>query len=143
MKDMKEQHPKERIEQGPKSLTELGVEQFEDNHYTDALEYFTQALAYDPHDKSLWTAYAITLNHLGRYSESLNYFQVALEEGGIHSEKALLNRGLAWTRLEKYEEALKDFNTVLSSNAHHEKALHYKGNALLFSHKRNLQSLSI
>ncbi|MCZ7606910.1 MAG: tetratricopeptide repeat protein [Planctomycetota bacterium] len=80
-----------------------------------AEEWYKKGLERLPEDPSLHNDYGNLLRELGRYRESLDHLTSAIERDANRSV-AYYNRALTLERLELYDEALKDYDTVIDSN---------------------------
>lgn len=80
-----------------------------------AEEWYKKGLERLPEDPSLHNDYGNLLRELGRYRESLDHLTCAIERDANRSV-AYYNRALTLERLELYDEALKDYDTVIDSN---------------------------
>ncbi|HSH42592.1 MAG TPA: tetratricopeptide repeat protein [Arenicellales bacterium] len=85
---------------------------FEDGDYADALEQYDEALAADPASAAYTRAKARTLMQLGRYDESLTWFDraVAMQPffGGTYA-----NRGILHDRMGNYRRAVADYSKAV------------------------------
>ena len=80
-----------------------------------AEEWYKKGLERLPEDPSLHNDYGNLLRELGRYRESLDHLTNAIERDANRSV-AYYNRALTLERLELFDEALKDYDTVIESN---------------------------
>jgi len=85
---------------------------FEDGDYAQALEQYDVARAADPASAVYTRARARTLMQLGRYDESLAWFDRAVEMqpffGGAYA-----NRGILHDRMGKHEKAVADYEKAV------------------------------
>lgn len=66
----------------------------------------------------------------GNHEESLKLFEQALD-GGFDPVKTLLSRGAAYLNLNRYDNAVDDFNRVVDLDPDNERAYYYRGIAKL------------
>ena len=89
-----------------------GEKFFEDGDYERALAEYESALVEDPDAPYLSRAKARALMQLGRYEESLDWFNRAVELqpffGGTYA-----NRGILYDRMGQYELAVEDYQKAL------------------------------
>ncbi len=89
-----------------------GLVAFDSKHYEEALKYFDQAVAHDPHFKEAYFYRAGVLKTLHRYNEALQDYDrfLALDpsQASAHS-----NRGNVLKSLERYEEALQSYDKAI------------------------------
>merc|ERR1712111_231688 len=88
-----------------KQMKEEGNAAFKSSQWSKAHELYTQALQIDPCNKATVAA------KLKKFTESVNDCDEALklDEGYL---KALVRRGRSYMEMEKYEEAVRDFEQV-------------------------------
>ncbi len=60
-------------------LVQKGQSLMNDGQFDDALGFFEQALLLNQNDPDLWNNKGIALRSLGRYEESMEYFNKSLE----------------------------------------------------------------
>lgn len=80
-----------------------------------AEEWYKKGLECLPEDPSLHNDYGNLLRELGRYKESLDHLTSAINRD-VNRSVAYYNRALTLERLELFDEALKDYDTVIDSN---------------------------
>ncbi|MCB9893106.1 MAG: tetratricopeptide repeat protein [Planctomycetes bacterium] len=80
-----------------------------------AEEWYQKGLERLPEDPSLHNDYGNLLRELGRYRESLDHLTSAIDRDANRSV-AYYNRALTLERLELFDEALKDYDTVIEHN---------------------------
>ncbi|MBZ0136134.1 MAG: tetratricopeptide repeat protein [Planctomycetes bacterium] len=80
-----------------------------------AEEWYQKGLERLPEDPSLHNDYGNLLREMGRYKESLDHLTNAIARDANRSV-AYYNRALTLERLELFDEALKDYDTVIESN---------------------------
>ncbi|XP_011402495.1 PREDICTED: sperm-associated antigen 1-like [Amphimedon queenslandica] len=102
------EHEKER--QADKER-EKGNEAFRAGDYKEALVYYSRSISFCPSPPA-YNNKALTLNKLGRYSESVGSCNEVLkvEPNNI---KALLRRADAYCSLKQYEQSVSDIESVL------------------------------
>jgi tetratricopeptide (TPR) repeat protein len=69
------------------------------------------------------------LSDIGKYEESIKYYDQALEEDP-NLAAASYNKGIILSKLGKYEEAIESYNQALGEDPNHAAAFQNKGNAL-------------
>ncbi|MCE2672374.1 MAG: tetratricopeptide repeat protein, partial [Microcystis sp. 53598_E5] len=84
--------------------------------YTDALNYYDQALKINPDYLEAFQGKADALLALQRYSEALIIYEKAIQINPDSAWPAWLGRGQALDKLGKNQEALESFERVLSLN---------------------------
>lgn len=82
---------------------------------TSAEDWYKKGLERLPNDPSLHNDYGNLLRELGRNRDSLQHLTDAIERDANRAV-AYYNRALTLERLELYDEALKDYDTVIDSN---------------------------
>ncbi|MBX3475921.1 MAG: tetratricopeptide repeat protein [Planctomycetes bacterium] len=82
---------------------------------TSAEDWYKKGLERLPDDPSLHNDYGNLLRELGRHRESLQHLTDAIDRDANRSV-AYYNRALTLERLELYDEALKDYDTVIDAN---------------------------
>lgn len=97
------------------SLSELGNEAYEEEHYLQAIEFWQQALSLIPDPQhhvaeSQWLTASIGDSYflLEKFSESLNYFQLAksnIEENAYENAFIMLRLGQSYLENNHPEEA--------------------------------------
>lgn len=98
-----------------KQMKEEGNAAFKSSQWSKAHELYTQALQIDPCNKAtnakLYFNRATVAAKLKKFTESVNDCDEALklDEGYL---KALVRRGRSYMEMEKYEEAVRDFEQV-------------------------------
>jgi len=98
-----------------KQMKEEGNGAFKSSQWSKAHELYTQALQIDPCNKAtnakLYFNRATVAAKLKKFTESVNDCDEALklDEGYL---KALVRRGRSYMEMEKYEEAVRDFEQV-------------------------------
>ncbi|MCA8919034.1 MAG: tetratricopeptide repeat protein [Planctomycetes bacterium] len=80
-----------------------------------AEDWYKKGLERLPEDPSLHNDYGNLLRELGRYRDSLEHLSVAIDRDANRSV-AYYNRALTLERLELFDEALKDYDTVIDAN---------------------------
>jgi tetratricopeptide (TPR) repeat protein len=80
-----------------------------------AEEWYRKGLDRLPEDPSLHNDYGNLLREMGRFRESLDHLTNAIERDANRSV-AYYNRALTLERLELFDEAIKDYDTVIESN---------------------------
>ena len=80
-----------------------------------AEEWYKKGLGVLPEDPSLHNDYGNLLRELGRYRESLTHLTSAIDRDANRSV-AYYNRALTLERLELFDDALKDYDTVIEHN---------------------------
>ncbi|MGK7390563.1 MAG: tetratricopeptide repeat protein [Candidatus Cyclobacteriaceae bacterium M2_1C_046] len=103
---------KEAAECDPDNATFLynvGYTLYEQEEYTEALEWFEKSYAIDPENLDL-------ISYIGNSHSSLENSQKAIDFHTLHIQKGsgenyipYYNRGFSLFKIEKYEEALEDF----------------------------------
>ncbi|MDR2718102.1 MAG: tetratricopeptide repeat protein, partial [Treponema sp.] len=85
------------------------------NKFLEALELYTEILAYDPLDIKARNNRACVYDDLDRYKEALHDLNIAIalcpEDGGVY---AYNYRGYINIKLDRYEEALHDLNMAIA-----------------------------
>jgi tetratricopeptide (TPR) repeat protein len=89
-------------------IFDIGDEYFKEGNYEDALKVFKR----DLDDENFVFGAATVSRLLGRYKESIKYYNILIEKNPEYAEsyfgRALSNRGI-----EEYGKAINDFNKVL------------------------------
>lgn len=80
-----------------------------------AEEWYRKGLDRLPEDPSLHNDYGNLLREMGRYRESLDHLTSAINRD-VNRSVAYYNRALTLERLELFDEALKDYDTVIDTN---------------------------
>lgn len=80
-----------------------------------AEEWYRKGLERLPEDPSLHNDYGNLLRETGRYRDSLEHLSTAIDRDANRAV-AYYNRALTLERLELFDEALKDYDTVIESN---------------------------
>ncbi|MBK9973839.1 MAG: tetratricopeptide repeat protein [Planctomycetes bacterium] len=83
---------------------------------TSAEDWYRKGLERLPDDPSLHNDYGNLLRELGRNRDSLSHLTIAIERDANRAV-AYYNRALTLERLELFDEALKDYDTVIDSNS--------------------------
>ena len=89
--------------------------------YNKALLNFNQVIALDPNDIVAYEYRANTNFLLGKHEEALTDYNKII--AAHPSPNMLINRGIAYSRLQRHNEALADFNTVLGDAPNDSEAL--------------------
>ena len=99
-------------------------------HYTQALHVYEEALRMDPHNFHAWNGKGTALYSLGNYKKAFEAYQHATE---IEPENPIVwvSAGLALNRLQRYQQALVHFERALSINPQHVAAWNGKADAQL------------
>jgi tetratricopeptide (TPR) repeat protein len=91
----------------------LGRQQFQAEQYSQALQYFNQALNLDPTLTDAWNGRGAALKKLGNFSEALAAYDCALQLDP-NSYKAWCNKGLLLEDLKDYSNAVTCYETALN-----------------------------
>ncbi len=95
-------------------------------NHQEAQHLLQRALVSDPSNASVLYDAGVAEFKCGNFSDALNYFEKAAscsKEQVLH-EEALFNAGTAAAHLKKYDDALKNYDKILSENPTHERARH-------------------
>ena len=80
-----------------------------------AEEWYKKGLERLPEDPSLHNDYGNLLREMGRHKESLDHLTSAINRD-VNRSVAYYNRALTLERLELFDEAIKDYDTVIDNN---------------------------
>src|SRR5712692_9006991 len=99
-------------------------------HYSQALQAYEEALRIDPRNFHAWNGKGTALYHQGNYKKALEAYQRATE---IDPESAVvwISAGLALNRLQRYQQALVHFERALTIEPHNVAAWNGKAGAQL------------
>ena len=99
-------------------------------HYSQALQAYEEALRIDPHNFHAWNGKGTALYHQGNYKKALDAYQRATE---IDSQNAIvwISAGLALNRLQRYQQASIHFERALTIEPHNVAAWNGKAGAQL------------
>lgn len=84
--------------------------------FDTAMRSFARATAKQPDCAEYHHALGAALRHAGRHELSIQAFTNAIKANPSHSA-ALANRAFSFCRLERYDEAVRDYTTILESNS--------------------------
>ena len=115
------------INEGALSYLNSGIALRVDQHFSEALPYFDQAIAINPHYSDAHFNRGITLQFLGRLEEALESYAQTIHISP-HFAEAYFNSGIAFRDLQRPIEALANFDHAIKlspdhSLAHWNKAL--------------------
>lgn len=110
---------------------DLGITQFHLNKHMEALKSFNFLHSIFPNDVEIQTQIASTLMKLRYYKLAIIFHNKCVKTE--NNSNALLNRGLAYLEMKKYEKAKEDFKKALSKDKSNAPAYFYLGIAQLFS----------
>ncbi len=107
-----------------------GDQLLKQQHYSQALQAYEDALRIDPRNFHAWNGKGTALYHQGNYKKALEAYQRATE---IDPESAVVwvSAGLALNRLQRYQQALVHFERALSIEPHNVAAWNGKAGAQL------------
>jgi predicted O-linked N-acetylglucosamine transferase (SPINDLY family) len=120
----------------------LGVLRAQQGRNTEALELIGRALEVKPDVAKALSNYGSVLASLGRLEEALVSFDKALWLELVDDERSelLIRRGLTFSALKRFDEALGSYGEALNINPRSVEALNNRGVALL-ALKRNEEAL--
>ena len=119
---------KERLQKA-RSFNDHGAALGKAGRNEEALQYFEQSLAINPHDIHVLNNYGLTLNVLNRYEEAIIILQQALAINP-HDTDALIGYGFALKELKRYDEAITYYEQALAINPQNIHVLNNCGTAL-------------
>jgi len=102
-----------------------GMAHFAQSHYAEAIEDFTQSLAYDPHSYKAAYYRAVVKSVLQQYSEAIDDFSLALQINP-YQFFALYRRGQAYYHIGDIPKALADCENALLIEPDNESALRFR-----------------
>ena len=107
-----------------------GDELRKQQHYSQALQAYEEALRMDPRNFYAWNGKGTTLYNQGNYKKALEAYQRATE---IDPENAIVwvSAGLVLNRLQRYQQALVHFERALSLDPNYVAAWNGKADAQL------------
>lgn len=96
----------------PETYNNLGALYMELNQNGDAIQYFSEAIARQPHYFRALLNRATAYSKVGDLTQALQDFTTAAEQRP-HDPALLFNRGLAYFEAGKYEAAIDDFSHAI------------------------------
>jgi len=107
-----------------------GDQLLKQQHYSQALQAYEEALRIDPRNFHAWNGKGTALYHQGNYKKALEAYQRASE---IDSESAVVwvSAGLALNRLQRFQQALVHFERALTIDPQNVAAWNGKAGAQL------------
>lgn len=112
-----------------KEIAEAVEKLFQAKKNEDALDLCNYGIARYPSSGLLYRAKGKLLQTLGRFREAAKCFSLLVESGKPLAEDHY-NRGMCYSELQKYEQAMADFDAAFALDANHHMALMQKGAAL-------------
>ena len=119
----------------PSAPFALGVTAYMQQHYDEALQYFSQALTQNSGSPRAYNNRGVTYYALGDYAKAVADFSAAAQSNGADAEQALFNRAIAYQALKDYDRALADYEQLLSRNPRFSAALNNKADILINLHR--------
>jgi serine/threonine protein kinase len=107
-----------------------GDQHLKQQHYTQALQAYEEALRMDPENFHAWNGKGTALYNQGNYRKALDAYQHATE---IDPENAVawISAGFALQRLQRYQQALVHFERALSIDSTYVAAWNGRGDTQL------------
>jgi tetratricopeptide (TPR) repeat protein len=107
-----------------------GDQLLKQQHYTQALQAYEEALRLDPRNFHAWNGKGTALYHQGNYKKAFEAYQRATE---IDSQSVVVwvSAGLALNRMQRYQQALVHFERALTIEPHNVAAWNGKAGAQL------------
>lgn len=114
------------------SYANLGAIYYFMEEYELALKYINLALSIKSDDMELFIIKGYVLNKLGKYEESLNYFDKVLNSDQLkeYYHSVFEFKGLSLYNLGRFDEALEAYNCSLELNPSNIEVLNNKSNTL-------------
>ncbi|MFW9949138.1 MAG: tetratricopeptide repeat protein [Candidatus Thorarchaeota archaeon] len=136
------------------SLMEIGIINYTQSKYKDAVEWLRKALQVQikikvfPQRVSIFKYLGLSYQAQKNYTEAIRNFEFALKENEKvkdfnEKSKILKHLGIVYQKQENYEEALKNFESAIKLNERSEnlaeKAMNYKLKGKIYYSKKNYE----
>lgn len=122
------------------SLYETGLAYYLNKDYQKALDVLEKAKKYDGElGGQLYTLIASSYDELEQPEKAIEIYTEAIENFG-KDHNAYFNRGITYYNMEKYEEAVKDFQMAIHYNYGHVKS-HFLLGKIAVKHKQYAQAI--
>lgn len=94
---------------------DLGNEAFDNENFEEAIKQFNKALEQDPNNPEILYNLSLSLYEINEYQASINVSNkiILFDTDPTIFEMALFNRGNCYQKLKEYENAIKDFSTMI------------------------------
>ncbi len=99
---------------GASSSNQKGEKAFQKEQYSEAIEYFNQAISQDNTKEEYFINQGMTYIKLGQLEKAVESFQVALEKDGANM-LALRGLGIAYLKMGQYEDAIAAFDNAIAN----------------------------
>ena len=148
----------DQLSYDPAPLINRGLAYLGQKQYLEAIEDFNAAISVDPRSALAYLNKGVALYKMGNLdqansaiNQAIIFFEQELsvaplrkespeqiEQWNQNSDTAYLNRGLIRYDLERYEDAIDDFNFLINKNVVHDQVYLFRGQAYLALGKEEL-----